>query len=248
MKKNRLVKLLFTFCLPILLVGCEKEIGEENSPKGTGTDFGTLSSVYEEIDGTGTVTIPVRGGSLSESDISFTGTATQGEDFEFVGVTGECVQISIIDDNDFEPLEFVKVVIESTGNNVHTISIVSNCEDTENPYLGYFQGDWNATEFYCGLGVTTGNCDYGPYEITLVQDSEDPNRFDFDNLYDSGCDAYMIFDPVAGTVYFPDQAPCGIDLTNSSGTFVIDECNNASTLTINLNFDGGDWIYYFEKL
>jgi len=249
MKKNKLIKLLFIFCLPILILGCEKEIGEEINPKGTGADFETISSSYYEIDGTGTVTIPLRNGSVSASKISFTGTATEGEDFELVGVTSEGIQISIIDDDVYEPnTETIKVVIETTGNNVHTINVYSNCEDQGGLDLGeYMGGEWDATEFYCGVGVTTGNCDYGPYHITLVQDSENPNRFDFDNLYDSGCDAYMIFDFEDGTVFFPDQAPCGVDLTNSSGVFDVDLCGT-TTLTINLNFDGGDWVYYFEKL
>lgn len=148
MKKNKLFKLLFIFCLPILMVACEEEIGEENSPKGTGTDFETVSSSYKEIDGTGTVTIPFRNGSVSESDISITGTATAGVDYEFVGVTGEGVQISVIDDNEFEPdLETIRVVIEgTTGNNVHTITVYSNCEDTE-AYSGLlFRGSYEVVQ------------------------------------------------------------------------------------------------------
>lgn len=242
MKKNKLFKLLFIFCLPILMVGCEEEIAEEISPKGTGTDFETISSVYEEIDGTATITIPVRGGSLSESDISFTGTATEGEDFELVGVTAEGVQISVIDDSDYEPsVETIKVVIPTSGNNVHTINIISNCEDQDGLDINaYMEGDWAALEYY-------GGPSYGPYTIHLFQDETDPNKYAFDNLYDSGCDAYMIFDFGAGTVYFPDQDPCGVPLTNSSGTFTLDLCDQ-TTMSIMLNFDGGDWEYRFTKL
>jgi hypothetical protein len=242
MKKNKLIKLLFTFCLPILVVSCAEEIGDEQSPTGTGTDFEILASSWSEIDGTGTITIPLRNGTVSESEISFTGTATEGEDFELLGVTSEGIQISVIDDNDFEPLESIKVVIESTGNNVHTINVYSNCEDTENPYVEYFIGDWAALEDY-GAGGT-----YGPYTIHLVQDSEDPNKFTFDDFYDSGCDAYMIFDVAAGTVYFPDQAPCDEPLTASTGTFTVDDCNNNTDLVINVDFDGGPWVYRFSKL
>jgi hypothetical protein len=241
MKKNKLIKLLFAFCLPILVVSCAEEIGDEQAPKGTGTDFETISSVYSEIDGTGTVTLPLRNGSVSESDISFTGTATEGEDFEFVGVTGEGIQISILDDTQYEPnAETVKVVIGTSGNNVHTINIVSNCEDTDGLDISYFEGDWSALEYY-------GGPTYGPYTIHLFQDETDPTKFAFDNFYDSGCDAYMIFDMAAGTVNFPNQSPCGVALTNSTGTFTLDLCDQ-TTMAIDLNFDGGDWQYRFTKL
>ncbi|HEY3429762.1 MAG TPA: hypothetical protein VGK39_03730, partial [Cyclobacteriaceae bacterium] len=106
-----------------------------------------------------------------------------------------------------------------------------------------FSGIWSATEFYCGLGVTTGSCDFGPYSITMVQDGTNPNRFDFTNFYGSGCDAYVIFDGAAGTVHFPNQSPCGVALTASTGTFNV--CDD--TLIINLNFDGSDWIYEFTR-
>jgi hypothetical protein len=255
MKKNKLVKLLFAFCLLTLAVSCAEEIGEEREPKGTGVDFLTVSSSYKEIDGTGTVTIPFRNGSFSESDITFTGDATEGEDYEFVGITDEGIQISIIDDNDFEPIEFVKVVVGTSGNNVHTISIVSNCQDTQNPYDWYFRGTWAATEFYCGLGVTTGSCDFGPYNVTLVQDSEDPTKYTFTNFYGTtGLSATIVFDMANGTVAFPDQDAGGDttdpEITASTGTFTIDDCTSpkGTKLIINLNYDGGDWIYQFKKL
>ncbi|GCC52238.1 hypothetical protein SanaruYs_24740 [Chryseotalea sanaruensis] len=249
MKKNKLLnRLLLTLALPIVIMSsCD----DEDGAAGYSTDFAAIGSSYYEADGTGIVTIAFRNANPSfveGVEFELGGTAVEGEDYEFIGVTAEGVQLRILDDNKFEPNETIRVQMSSTGNNIHIVTIASNCEDTEDPYLEYFQGDWNATEFYCGLGVTTGSCDYGPYVIHLLQDSEDPTRFTFDNLYDSGCDAYMIFDVAEGTVYFPNQAPCDSDLTNSSGTFTIDECNDATTLTINLNFDGGDWIYYFQKL
>jgi hypothetical protein len=244
MEKFQLLKrLLIVFSLPLLVVACDDE-----DEATTTTDFGTIASTYEEADGTGTVTIPLRNaGNSSNLSVEFGGSAIEGDDYELVGITSEGVQISINDDNNLEPIETVRVRLVSSGgslkgNTFHTISIVSNCEDTDNPDISHFVGDYDATEKY---GPTEDDW-YGPYEIHLVQDEEDPNMFHFDNFYDSGCDAYMVFDLANGTVHFPDQAPCGVDLTNSSGTFEIDACNG-SVLNINVNFDGGDWLYTFEK-
>lgn len=250
MKNN---KLLHTSCVLaaslFLFQGCSDD---DSTPSGdSGISFLRTSTNYFEADGEGTVEIPIE--ASSGVGFAYDGSATIDADYEVVGFSNSVLKLKILDDNDLEPIEEIRIqIVEANGgvgnNRFHTVKIISNCEDTENPYLEYFQGDWNATEFYCGLGVTTGNCDYGPYVIHLFQDSEDPTRFEFNDLYDNDCDAYMIFDTAEGTVYFPNQAPCGTDLTNSSGTFTIDECNNATTLTINLNFDGGDWIYYFQKL
>jgi hypothetical protein len=172
MKKNKLIKLLFIFCLPILIASCEEEIGEEQSPTGSGIDFETVSSSYMEIDGTGTVTIPFRNGSVPESAISITGTATEGVDYELLSVTEEGVQIRIIDDNEFEPdLETIRVVIKgTTGNNVHTITIYSNCEDTEG-YTGLLfrgryevvQDDWE--DFHPGDILTLEAIDITHFRI-----------------------------------------------------------------------------------
>lgn len=247
MKKNKIShKLSYCLVCAAIVLGCD----QNNEPSVAAVDFAGISSTYYESDGTVTVTLPVRmAGKINENnlDFEFDGSATEGEDFEFVGFSAEGVQIKFIDDNDLEPVERLRVRMVSpslnlSGNSIHTITLVSNCEDTENPYIGHFAGDYNATEKYGPTEVDW----YGPYQITLVQDETDPNTFHFDNLYDSGCDAYMVFDLAAGTVYFPDQEPCGSPLTNSSGTFTLDPCH--TELTINLNFDGGDWVYSFEKL
>ncbi len=244
MKKNKLVKLLFALTAPLFMLACDED---EGAPATAPIDFVSIASSYNEENGTGTLTLPLRG-SANTNDYSFEfgGSATQGEDYEVIGVSGEGFQISIIDDNNAEPNETIRVRMVSsnlnlTGNAIHTVTIVSECEDTS-PDIDYFFGDWNATEKY----GPTPDAWYGPYEITLLQDKADPNTFHFDNLYDSGCDATMIFDLQAGTVYFPDQEPCGKPLTNSTGTFTMDPCN--TTLTINLNYDGGDWVYSFTKL
>lgn len=244
MKKNKIIyKLLVCLVCAVFIMAC----GEDDEASVAEIDFAGISSTYHESEGTVTVTLPVRGSAnATDLDFEFDGTATEGEDFEFVGFTAEGVQISFIDDNDLELTEKLRIRMVSpnlnlNGNSIHTVTLVSNCEDTANPFAAHFAGKYDAIEKY---GPTEADW-YGPYEITLVQDATDPNMFHFDNLYDSGCDAYMIFDLAAGTVYFPDQAPCDEALTNSSGTFTLDQCK--TELTINLNFDGGDWVYSFTK-
>jgi hypothetical protein len=248
MKKFRILyKLMFALIVPAFILSCEED---EEEPATAEIDFLTISSAYNEADGTGTLTVPIRGTAAANSySFEFGGTATEGEDYEVVGVTGEGFQVSIIDDNEAEPDETIRVRMVSpslnlNGNAIHTIHIASNCEDTNASDLEFFRGEWSATEKY---GPTEAAW-YGPYDILLLQDADDPNKFHFDNFYDSGCDAYIVFDLAAGTVYFPDQKPCanGKPVTNSNGTFTLDPCN--AQLTINLNYDGGDWVYSFLKL
>ncbi len=245
MKKYRfLINAIVAASVLAFVQGCDDD--ETKDP----TDFSGISSTFDEGEGTRIVTIPIRnaGGSASGLSATLAGTATAGEDYEYVGITGEGVQIRIIDDNEIEDTEFVRVTLSSAdgslaGNAVHTLNITSNCEDTGGVTLSYFAGSFAATEKY---GPTEDDW-YGPYTIEFIQDEEDPTIFHFDNLYASGCEAYIVVDLEAGTAYFPDQDPCGVPLTNSSGTVTIDECNG-SELNINLNFDGGDWLYTFRKL
>lgn len=234
------IKHLYTLFLVIASLLIFQACSEDDP---SSISFSQVALTYSEADGTGTIVIPVQG---SSSDVTFQvdGTATEGEDFEIIGLTASGLEIEVIADGVFEGNEYARIRMvgpDVVGNAFFTLNIISDCSDTGGLDVSYFAGDWDALEDY-GAGGT-----YGPYHITLVQDATNLNRFDFDNLYDSGCDAYMIFDFGAGTVYFPNQSPCGDPLTNSSGTFDIDECT-ATTLTINLNFDGGDWIYRFTKL
>lgn len=195
-------------------------------------DFASIASTSEEG---ATITIPLRNGSITESDIEFGGTAVEGVDFTLGSITAEGVQITITDDSQYEEKETIRVQIKSSGNSIHTVSIPCDGSDGGGWALADFAGEWDAVEDY---GAST----YGPYEIELVQDDSNPNRFDFDNFYDSGLDAYMIFDLASGTVFFPNQTP-STALTASSGTFNLCE----GTLTINLNYDGGNWVYRFTK-
>lgn len=98
-------------------------------------------------------------------------------------------------------------------------------------------GTISALEDYGSAGT------YGPYDLQLTQDGTNPNVFHLDNFYDSGIDAYIEFDGATNTVKFPDQDAGGKPITNSSGTF--NQCRG--TVVINLNYDGGDWVYRLAK-
>jgi hypothetical protein len=246
MKKNFILhKVLFVPALFALLVACD---GDDDGA-ATGPDFGSIASTHEEATA-GTVTIPLRGVSNPESlDLTLGGSASEGEDYTVVGITEEGVQLSITDDSKFEGNETIRLQLhgsngELVGNSTHTLTIVSNCEDTEGMDAAIFTGDYEAYERY---GPDTVDW-YGPYTVHFVADETDANTLTFDNLYDSGCDAFLTFDVDAGSVYFPDQAPCDEPLTNSSGTFTLDPCTGEAVLIIDLNFDGGDWTYSFRKL
>jgi hypothetical protein len=227
---------------PILLVGCNSD--DDTAP---GVDFASISSNYYESDGTVNVTIPFRNaGSIAGLSVRFGGTATENQDYRLVGLTSEGVELQLIDDATFEPnIETIRVQLVSEsgnlgGNVFHTVNITSNCQDTEGLSASYFAGSYSATEKY---GPTPTSW-YGPYNITLVQDAENPNIFRFNNFYDSGCNAYLLFNVNAGTVSFPNQSPCSSPLTNSTGTFSL--CDG-TVLNVNLNYDGGNWLYTFRK-
>lgn len=240
MKKNKLFnRIAFAAVLSATVIACSDDDGG-----GSSVDFPAIASSYFEADGPGTVTVAVRNGSIAESDIAISGTATEGEDYTY-SVTDEGVQFSILDDEDWELNETIIVrLLSAAGNSTHTVTIVSNCEDVTGVPLSTFKGVWRATEDYGESGT------FGPYNVTFTQDATDPNKFTFPNFYGSGATytAYLVFDTSNGTVRFPDQtvgAPANNrgPLTASTGTF--DLC--ANTLTINLTYDGGPWIYRFTR-
>ena len=257
MKKNKLVnKLLFVLSLPILIVGCD---GDDNggAPKPS-TDFASIASSYYEANGTGSVIIPLRNTNAStpnDVSVTFGGTATEGSDFQLVGITQEGVEIKILDDSDYEDNETVRVQLTSSklnlnGNSIHNITIVSNCADKVGMPLTAFAGDYNAIEKY-GPNPPASNW-YGPYTIKLTQDANNPNRFNITNFYDAGRTAYVLVDPAAGTFYFPNQDPLPDPgaptlLTNSSGTFNLCTVEGHVAATISLDYDGGVWEYYLVK-
>jgi hypothetical protein len=248
MKKYQLFKkVVIVFSVPLLLAACDDDDAETSST----VDFGTIASTAQESDAA-TVTIPLRNaGDLNNLQVAFGGSAIEGEDYEFVGITGEGVQVKILEDADLEPVEDIRVQLvpkngSISGNAFHSIRIVSNCEDVENPYIEYFKGDFLATEQY---GSDPANW-WGPYHVEFEQDEEDPNMFHMHNFYDAGREAYVVFNLAEGTVFFPDQTPLPDTspnlLSGSTGTFTIDDCNG-SFLTITLDYDGGEWVYSFVK-
>jgi hypothetical protein len=250
MKKNKLINnIFFALGLSLIVFACSEDEGDGKDPGGV--SFTGIATTSEES-AAATVTIPFRDGSVSEDDIIWGGTATVGEDYTVAGVTDEGIQLTIINDTDLEPNETIRIQIPSSANSIHTVTIGSDCTDEGNLQLEYFKGTWSTYEYYCGLGVTDGTCDYGPYETVWVQDETDPTIFRTTNFYDSGRTGYIKFNLANGTVYFPDQQPLPDTgaptlLTLSSGVFSIDDCDGA-TMTIDLNYDGGDWIYYLERV
>jgi hypothetical protein len=248
MKKENIVrKFLFALTVPALMLACDN--GDE--PAALSTDFGTLSSTAVEKQNT-IVTIPLRNASsssVSKLGVVFAGSATEGEDFTFLGITEEGVQIRIDDDQLLEDTEEIRVQLTATGmsingNNIHKIAIQNDCEDEGGLTLAQFAGEFNATEKY---GPAPADW-YGPYHMTITQDATNPARFSMTNFYDSGLPAYFIVDIATKSVHFPNQNPRTTRaLTNSSGTFDYCTHNGKLTLTIQLNYDGGDWEYEFVK-
>jgi hypothetical protein len=84
---------------------------------------------------------------------------------------------------------------------------------------------------------------YGPYDVTLVMDPTNPNKFSFDNFFDSGIDAYMIFDPATMKVSFPTQDDGSGTPISGVGTY--DACTGS--FVIRTAYDGDEWNYVFVK-
>jgi len=244
MKKNKLIYALSMMCISLfMLQACSDD--DSTSDSSSGVQFQKVATTLEESGGT--ITIPIRGGSVSGVELEFDGTATEGEDFEVVDITNDALEIQILDDGNYEDVEYARVRMVGNGvggNAFTTINILCDGGDSGGFNVASYAGSWSALEDYGG-GST-----FGPYNVTLTQDGANPNKFTFPNFYGSGATytAYMIFDLASGTVSFPDQtvgAPANNrgPITNSTGTY--DLCEN--TLTINLTYDGGPWVYRFTK-
>jgi len=102
-------------------------------------------------------------------------------------------------------------------------------------------GTFAATEVYA-----TGD-PYGPYDIDLVQDAGDPNKFVFDDFWDSGITAYVVFDPNSRAVTFPTQDDGDGGTISGTGSYL--QC--AGTFKIDVTYVTGGktytWSYEFEK-
>ncbi|GIL23533.1 MAG: hypothetical protein BroJett042_20460 [Bacteroidota bacterium] len=241
-KYSRLGKFIAIIGLPILIASCE----DETTVKTT-VDFASISSNYYEADGTTSFTIPLRNaGSTSGLSVVFAGTATQGQDYELVGITSAGVEIRLLDDNVYEDgvVETLRVQLVSSseslkGNTMHTINMVSNdCEDTEGLTVASLAGDWNAMED-----------DYGPYTVTFEVDEEDETILWMDNFFDSGISAYVKIDLTTGAVVFPEQQVSNYQGSVITGTGSFDDnCNfTITTHFATTQYGNFDWEYIFYR-
>jgi hypothetical protein len=104
-----------------------------------------------------------------------------------------------------------------------------------------WSGDLAALENYYEGAILVDH--FGPYDITLVKDGTNPNKYTFDNFWGSGIDAFMIFDPATLTVTFPTQDDGGGNAITGSGTY--DACSGS--FVIRTQYDGFEWNYVFVK-
>ena len=126
MRKNKILnKLLSVLILSFLILGCSED--EQGSAS---VDFASVGSGFLEADGDATVIIPFRNApqSISADDLIFSGQATEGEDYEILGVTEEGVEIQFFDDSDAENNETLRITIDGNpaGNYIHQITLVSD--------------------------------------------------------------------------------------------------------------------------
>jgi hypothetical protein len=247
MKNIKLLNKLATLLIvPAFVIACD---GDEDGPSTAAVQFESVGSSYEESAGEGTITIPLQGnGSTSDLDFVLGGSATEGEDYEFLGLTGEGVQVHILDDDKFEFVETITIRMTSptvnlNGNAVHTVTIVNDCADD---FVGLGDSEWfvdefNATEIYAPDDT------YGPYHTVFERDEVNPNKFWTDNFWDSGLPAYIVYDPATNTVSFPQQTPVAASPTRiiTSTPATVDVCNR--TFTITTSYRGSTWDYEFVR-
>lgn len=108
------------------------------------------------------------------------------------------------------------------------------------PYSGDWSGVFSATEVYSDGA-------YGPYDITLKPVAGSANTYSFDNFWDSGIDAYIVFTPSTNPndaiVLFPSQDDGdGKTISSTSGSY--NECTR--TFKIQTQYAGYDWRYEFK--
>lgn len=242
MKKNKLInKLILALTLAVVVFACSDD------DSGGNPDFAGIASTTTE--GAGTITIPLRGGSVSADDVIFGGTAIENTDYTLAGVTDEGVQITITNDGLLEENETIRVQIPGEGNVIHTVTILCDGGDSGGFAVADFAGAWVATEDYHD-GAPYSAAGYAP---VFVQDAGNVNRFNFNDFWDSGATytAYVVFDLAAGSVSFPNQT-VGTNLgtiSGSSGTF--DLCTNTLTIDLiyhhNANNTDYEFTYIFQK-
>lgn len=137
MKRNNILsKLLLVTCMSIFMLACK----DEEETVVTGAGFATIGTLYYETDGEVMVTIPFINGSVTANNIVFEGGATEGQDYELVGITSEGVQVKLVPDDDCEKVEALRIRIVNSrgmGNKIHTITLISS-----NLNVGIDIADW----------------------------------------------------------------------------------------------------------
>lgn len=245
MNKNKyLNKIATLLVVPAFIIACD---GDEDGPSTAAVDFATVGSSYFEANGEGIVTAPLKGnGNTSDIEFVLGGSATEGEDYEFLGLTGEGVQVRILQDDEFEFAETITIRMTSptvnlNGNAMHTVTIISNCEDI----VGFGETHWLIDEF--DAVEDDGVAPYGPYHVEFERDETDPNKYWTDNFWDSGLPAYIVYDPATHTVSFPTQTPLANFPTRiiTSTPATVDQCNRS--FTIRTSYRGFTWDYVFVR-
>lgn len=126
--KNIVKKILFALYLPVLMLACT----EEDTPPAVSNDFASIGSGYSESGGDKTVVIPFRNVSKAYTltDLKLSGDATEGDDYQVIGVSKDGIEIKFINDDEAEKVETLQITIidpvSSTGNFTHTVTLVSD--------------------------------------------------------------------------------------------------------------------------
>jgi hypothetical protein len=122
--KKSISNILFALTLPAMILGCDSDDDDFSAT----ADFAGVGSSAVETDGT--ITIPFRNASsVSASDITIGGDAEEGTDYTIVGVTSEGVEIQVLDENEPEERETIRLMFNgSNGNAVHTVNLLSEDE------------------------------------------------------------------------------------------------------------------------
>lgn len=136
MKKNKLIyNLLVAAGMSLTLFACSDD------DEGTSAGFAGIASSYMEADGTGTVFIPFRDGTVKESSITVDGSATEGSDYT-LSYSDDGITVTVTDDDAAEKLETIRFMISGASgesNSIHTLIIVS-----DDPGLLYVELTWAA--------------------------------------------------------------------------------------------------------
>lgn len=232
MKKNKLINgLLVIFCLSALAVSCSDD-GDDKASVG----FAGIASSYVEGDGDQTIVIPFVNGSVSASDIIIDGSATEGDDYEIVGVTAEGVEITLLDDSDCEDIETVRLRIKggsSNGNGMHIVTLVSNSDEvfTAAEIVGDYVVDTDEWEDYHeGDEITVEAVD----ETHLRIVGYPATGFSHVSLVVTIND----FATGAATVESQNNGSyneSGTQTTTTTGSGTISKCSNSIDLNLNFN-------------